>query len=147
MTRNAYEEYYLNQAGSGLPVFVGSRHTKGYGIGNVLSGLIRLAVPVLKRTGKAVVREGLRTGIDVLSDVASGKNIKQSVQNRVKQTGSRLVKKAVRTIHDNDRVRSRSPSPPPPPPPGRNRYGIKRRLNTPRSQSSKKRRQNRDIFG
>ena len=141
MTRNPYEAYYLNQAGSGLPVFVGSRHAKGHGIGNVLSGLVRLAVPMLKRTGKAVMKEGLRTGLDVLHDVVGGENIKSSVQRRARQTGSRLVKRAANNI-------GQQLLPALPPPPGRKKKrAIKRRLNARKTQSSKKRRRDQDIFG
>lgn len=139
MRRNAYEEYYLNQAGSGLPVFIGSRHTKGHGIGNVLSGLVRLAVPVLKSTGKAVLKEGLRTGIDVLGDVLSGSDIKSSVKRRARQSGSRLVKKATNKL-------KRQLISTQPPPPGRKKKGIKRRLNNQPLHSTKKRRRGRDIF-
>ena len=136
MSRNAYEEYYLNQAGSGLPVFVGSRHMKGHGIGNVLSGLVRMAVPILKKTGKAVLREGVRTGIGILDDVTRGANIKKSLKNRAQQSGNRLIQNAVSQFKT-----ARSPGRP-------RRKVIKRRLPTKSTQLSTKRRRvrNEDIF-
>ena len=48
------EEYYSNQVGNGLPVFSGSRVQKGHGIGSLLSGLVRSAVPLIKRSAKAL---------------------------------------------------------------------------------------------
>jgi len=33
----AYEDYYVNQAGNGMPFFAGVQHQKGYGLGGVLA--------------------------------------------------------------------------------------------------------------
>ena len=60
-----YEDYYLQQAGSGLPAFAGSSFQRGHGVGNLLKGLWRYATPLLKKAGK----QALKTGVSV---VASG---------------------------------------------------------------------------
>ena len=41
-----YEEYY-KQIGHGFPVYIGSM--RGSGVGSVLSGLFRAAIPLLKK--------------------------------------------------------------------------------------------------
>ena len=98
MTRNAFEDYYLQQArGGGLPVFIGGSQ-RGHGLGGILSGLARMVVPVLKRGGKSLIKETFRTGVDILGDVVSGSNIKTSAKRRLKQGGQRMVNKAVKTI-------------------------------------------------
>ena len=98
MTRNAFEDYYLQQArGGGLPVFIGGSQ-RGHGLGGILSGLARMVVPVLKRGGKSLIKETFRTGVDILGDVVSGSNIKTSAKRRLKQGGQRMVNKAVKTL-------------------------------------------------
>jgi hypothetical protein len=64
-----YKQYYLNQAGSGMPVFQGSRGQRGHGIGSVLGGLFRSGLPLLKRAGKQV----LKSASNIISDMAAGK--------------------------------------------------------------------------
>ena len=134
MIRDGFEDYYLQQAGSGLPVFIGSRFQTGHGIGNLLGGLARIMVPVLRRGGKTLLREGLRTGVDVLGDVSRGGSLKSSLKKRAKQTGTRLANKAVNSLTA---------------PPGR--PNKKRKRQTKTSQSSKGRKRSRtnknsDIF-
>ena len=122
-----YHEFY-NQTGYGLPVFIGGM--RGRGLGSVLSGLFRSAIPLLKKSGKAILREGLSTGLRVAQDVASGKNLKSAVKRRAKGAGERLLKKAVRQFDDTPR------------PPGIPVKRIQnRKRKRQRSQSSK------DIFG
>ena len=50
-----YDNYYKNQVGHGLPVYVGGM--KGRGLGSVLSGLLRTEVPLLKK-GESVIKRG-----------------------------------------------------------------------------------------
>ena len=47
-----YDDYYQAQVGHGLPVFVGGHSMRGRGLGSLLGGLIRSAVPRLKVEGK-----------------------------------------------------------------------------------------------
>ncbi|GFS19336.1 hypothetical protein ElyMa_005029500 [Elysia marginata] len=90
-----YEDYYGQQVGTGLPVFQGSRDQRGYGLGSLLSGLGRMIVPLLKRGGKALVKEGLNTGLDIARNVVAGNNIKTAERNRVRQAGRNLMGKAI----------------------------------------------------
>lgn len=136
MTRNAFEQYYIQQAqqsGHGIPIFIGSQ--RGNGLGGILSGLARMVVPVLKRGGKSILKETLRTGVDVLGDVVSGENLKTSAKRRLKQGGSRLLQQASASI---------TPQP-------SNQRTIKRKKTAPRHQSAPKRRKvntqtRKDIF-
>ena len=78
-SRGQYEDYYINQAGSGMPVFQGSRGQRGHGFGSVLGGLFRSAMPMLKRIGG----QALRTGAQIASDMASGKSFGESARKRI----------------------------------------------------------------
>ena len=44
-----YENYYLKQAGEGLPGFHGTKYQRGNGLGSILTGLFRVAAPLLKK--------------------------------------------------------------------------------------------------
>ena len=88
-----YDNYYKNQVGHGLPVYVGGM--KGRGLGSVLSGLLRTAVPLLKKGRKALLKEGVRSGLGVAQDILSGKNIKSALKGRAKGGGKRLLNKAI----------------------------------------------------
>ena len=56
----SYQDYYLHQAGSGYPVYAGSRVQKGHGLGSVFGGLFKAAMPLLKKGAKTLGREALR---------------------------------------------------------------------------------------
>ena len=116
--RNVYEDYYLQQAGTGLPIFVGARSQRGHGL---LSGLARMVIPLLKSGGKALLKQGVQTGKEILGDVLSGQNIKKAARQRVKQGGQRLLQQATRGMLGHGRQKKR------PAPPGEPAIKIKRR--------------------
>lgn len=95
-----YQNCFDQQIGSGNAissginrVYVGSMYQRGHGIGKFLGGLFRKAVPLLSRGAKAVGREAMRTGLNVLSDVAHAVHLKESVRKRVKESGGNLKRK------------------------------------------------------
>ena len=91
-----YNDYFKNQVGHGMPVYIG----RG-GLGNVLSGLFRSVVPLMKRGGKALLKEGVRTAVQVGSDVLDGKNIKAAMKNRAAETGKRILRGTVRHFDED----------------------------------------------
>ena len=90
-----YDDYYGQQVGHGLPVFVGGRTYRGHGLGSLLAGIGRAVVPLLKRGGKALLKEGARTGLQVVSDVASGQRVGSALKRRSAEAGKRLLQSAV----------------------------------------------------
>ena len=101
MRDNIYEDYYLQQAGSGMPVYSGVETQRGHGLGSILGGFMRSAVPLLKSVGKAVGKQVLRSGMDVASDVISGSNVKQAVKNRAREGAMSLLNRARNTTTVN----------------------------------------------
>lgn len=94
--------YYVNQTGGRLsdhigPLYSGSPFIQhGHGIGNFLGGLFRIIKPFLVSGAKAVGRESLSTGANILSDIAnkkSGEKVGKIVANRVTESTHRLVNK------------------------------------------------------
>ena len=86
-----YNDYFKNQVGHGMPVYIG----RG-GLGNVLSGLFRSVVPLIKRGGRALLKEGVRTAVQVGSDVIDGKNIKTALKSRTAETGKRMLRDTIK---------------------------------------------------
>lgn len=82
-SRGMYEDYYMTQSGNGVPIFEGYRNQKGSGLGSILSGLFRSAMPILKRGLKFFGKEALRTGARIATDVADGQSLKESAKRRV----------------------------------------------------------------
>ena len=54
---------------------------RGYGIGSIFKSVARSVMLSLKETGKS----SLTTGLEVLQDVAKGKNIKTAAKKRLKE--------------------------------------------------------------
>ena len=84
-SRSMYEDYYMKQSGDGMPIFIGSRGQKGSGIGSVLSGLFRSALPVLKKGLATFGKHALKTGTQILSDVVDGQPIGESAKKRIRE--------------------------------------------------------------
>jgi hypothetical protein len=78
-----YEDYYMSQSGNGIPIFQGYRGQKGHGLGSILSGFFRSAMPLLKRGLSIFGKEALRTGARIANDVADGQSFKDSAKRRV----------------------------------------------------------------
>ena len=85
-SRQMYEDYYTGQVGGNMPVFRGMRHQRGHGLGNVIGRLFRRVVlPFPKKNKKALIRNEMKTGMEVADDVLEGQSLKSSVKNRIPQ--------------------------------------------------------------
>ncbi len=129
-----YVDHYTRQLGRGHPVFQGSRTQKGFGLGNILGGLFRTAMPLFKQGAKTLGRQALRTGLGIAQDALEGKNIKTAAQSRLKQTGRHMARRMIQ----NADSRLNRPA----------RKNIKRKRNQKRatSTSGKRSRRSLDIF-
>ena len=130
-----YDNYFKTQVGSGLPVFIG----RG-GLGNVLSGLFRSVIPIMKRGGKALLKEGVRTGLGVAQDVLDGSNFKTAVKRRASQAGKRVLNRTANAL-------TGSTSPGEPATKRINRSTRGRGRSQRRGTSRTQPRKNKDIFG
>ena len=87
---STYDRHFADQTGGGgINVF------RGHGIGNILGGLFRSAIPVLKSAGKSILKTGAQTGLNVLNDVLSGESVKSAARKRSREAGKQLLNKAV----------------------------------------------------
>ena len=87
---NAWKDYYYAQAfqeesslqrGGNVPFYRGPVLQRGYGLGSIFKSVARSVMPSLKEIGKSA----LTTGLEVLQDVAKGKNIKTAAKKCLKE--------------------------------------------------------------
>lgn len=85
--------------GGGIPrVFVGSPYQRGHGIGSFLGGLFRRVLPYLGKVVRAVGKEALRAGVNVIEDVENNTPFKISVKQRFEESRDKLKRKAKEKI-------------------------------------------------
>lgn len=118
-SRDLYETYYVKQSGMGVPVFAGSRGQRGHGIGSVLGGLFRSAVPLLKRGLANFGRHALRTGLDIANDVVEGGNFKESAQRRAVSGLKDFARDSIKDLSSSEFLSNQSGS-------GRRRIGKRK---------------------
>lgn len=100
--QDPYLAYYKTQLGGSVSaVYRGSPYQRGHGIGSFLGGLFRTITPLLKSGAKAVGKEALRTGVNVLSDVVSTNvPVKHVISNRMQEFTGSLKRKADNKLHN-----------------------------------------------
>ena len=94
-----YERYYMQQSGTGLPVYAGRRHQRGHGLGGLLKGVVRNILPAVlpaakeigTRTLNAARRSAIREGVGFVGDVLAGHNLKQAAVKRLANAGKATV--------------------------------------------------------
>ena len=78
----------MEQAGSGMGYYAGSRYQKGNGFfGRFISGSM---LPLIKKVLPFLGKSALNTGIDVLNDWSQGEKLKDSLSKRVKDTAEKI---------------------------------------------------------
>ena len=80
----SYENLHRGGGGT-LPVFRGTRTQRGYGLGSMLKGMLRSAIPFLKEGGKVLGKKALQTGIYVARHVLNGENVKRATSANLKR--------------------------------------------------------------
>lgn len=112
-----YAHYYINQAQGGNGIshyYSGSPYQKGYGLGSFLKGLFRLAAPLVKGAAKAVGKQALIAGTNVMSDtLVNNRPFKESVHDQWNASKEALTAKAqesVRKMVGSGRIRKRKRS-------------------------------------
>ena len=96
-----YEKYYDPSDGrdGGIPqVFAGSCYQRGHGIGSFLGGLFRKIFPYLRKGARAVGKEALRAGINVMEDVENDTPLRESLRTRFRESRGNLKRKAEEKI-------------------------------------------------
>lgn len=116
--RQFYSNVFSNckQTGSGFPVFSGYRYQRGYGLGGIVSGLLkgivpaipkffssmirsvgRSATPMIKSAGRSVLRTGVKFAKNQL------KTGKKAALRQVKRTARGYVRRKVTSLMRRNR--------------------------------------------
>ena len=82
-SKDMYEMYYMDQSGSGMPIFAGGQGQRGHGLGSMLSGFFRSAFPMIKRGLAAFGKHALKSGLEIANDVVAGDSFTDSIKKRV----------------------------------------------------------------
>ena len=83
-SRALYEDYYTSytrQSGGEVPVFYGAHTQRGHGLGSILGGLFRRALPFLSSGAKILGHQAM----NVASDMIDGKSFQDSAKSRLKE--------------------------------------------------------------
>ena len=83
-----------HQSGHGMPVFSGARYQRGYGLGHVVKGLYRSAVPLLKKAGTRALKSGVETIVSGILSPKAKPRVRIAVRDG-KRTGWTTKRKKV----------------------------------------------------
>ena len=81
-----------NEAGGALPYFAGAQYQRGHGLGSLFEGLLRSAMPLIKRGAVALGKGALKTDVRIADDVMSGQSITRATKRRVTDAGRNLMR-------------------------------------------------------
>ena len=85
----------LYQFGGGsYTAFAGVPYQRGAGIGSIFRSLLRYLIPIGKQAGAAIGRQGLESGVRVLSNVLDGRDVRQSLEDEGRSGLKSLLDKA-----------------------------------------------------
>ena len=87
-----YNYYYARQAGGALPYFTGAPYQRVHGLGSLFGGMLRSAMPLIKRGAVALGRGALKSGVRIAGDVVPGQNIKTAAKRRVMDAGRTMLR-------------------------------------------------------
>ena len=85
------DAYTVHKAGGALPYFASAQYQRDHGLGSLFSGLLRSAMPLIKRGALALGKGALKTGVRIPDDVMSGQSIKTATKRRVANAGRNLM--------------------------------------------------------
>ncbi|KAI1291112.1 hypothetical protein HDE_07691 [Halotydeus destructor] len=88
------DDYYVQQAGSGLAFYRGDRFQKGHGF---MTGLIATALPLLKKALPYISEQAMKFGKDFISDIGFGgsSTVKEAAKKAVKRRAAAITEDAL----------------------------------------------------
>ena len=105
-----YKNLY-NQVGGNVRVFNGAKYQRGHGLGNIFSGMLKAAMPMIKEGAKTLGKTALKAGVNIARDKMAGKSFKESFQDNLRLAGSELTNQAINNLRNSTKRKSSSPLP------------------------------------
>ncbi len=88
-TEKQWEHFFQQGAG-----FHGLQFQRGgFGLGSMLSGILRKVLPIAKSAGKSLAKQALGTGLNVATDVIEGRNFGESMEEHGRRGAANLIRK------------------------------------------------------
>ncbi len=78
--------------------FRGYAYQRGAGLGSIFKSLLRVVLPVAKSAGKAIGRQGLRSGIAAAGDILEGRNVGDALASHARAGAANLARKAGKSV-------------------------------------------------
>lgn len=102
-----YRQHY-DQKGGGIdiPVFVGTKFQKGYGLGGILGSLFKSALPVIKQGALNLAKSAVKTGLNIANDSFNGVPVKEAFINNARASSMNLANKAVSKLRQTVKRKS-----------------------------------------
>ncbi|GBO06001.1 hypothetical protein AVEN_229386-1 [Araneus ventricosus] len=92
--QKSFEDYYLQQTGNGFDFYRRAAYQSGYGgVCGLFRSFFRSAIPLFKSGAKAIGKQILKSGLNVMSDISRGDKPKQAGQRRFEEAGKILTDK------------------------------------------------------
>ena len=99
------DDYYENQAGTGIATYAGLRFQKGHGfMGRFFKGIV---FPLIKKAFPHIATMALASANDIAKDVKEGKNFKSAARSSVKRNAIDLAEKGLKELKGNGRTPKR----------------------------------------
>jgi len=93
-----------------IPVFSGVKYQQGYGLGNIFSGLIKAAIPIVKKGAISLGKTALDTGLNIARDKLAGKDFKTAFKDNIKSVGYSFLNNSSNLLKPNRRNKKRKRS-------------------------------------
>ena len=80
--------------------FYGVAHQRGHGFGSIWRGLWRIVKPLVRSSARAVGKQALRSGADLMGDIARGENVAGALRARAEEGGRSLAGLAQKNLEE-----------------------------------------------
>src|SRR5882762_4621808 len=90
---NPYVDYYINQAGTGISGFVGTRYQRGNGF---FGRIFRKIKPALKY----ITKKGIRAAANIGQDILDGENFTESSKKHFENTARLMAQDGINKLHE-----------------------------------------------
>ena len=94
VSANNNDNESLMMQGRGSFQFRGMPYQRGAGIGSIFRSLWRFLLPIGRKAGEAIGRQGLESGVHILSDVLEGRNPREAAIDHGRVGARKLLDKA-----------------------------------------------------
>lgn len=93
------ENFYKNyEPEPTIPIFTGARYQRGHGIGNIFSGLLKAAIPIVKKGALSLGKTALQTGVNIAKESLAGKDIRSSINDNLQIAGTDILNKSTKYL-------------------------------------------------